>query len=149
MSRGSGVSSTQRTDNAASERGRDRAKTQAALEAELARLVLAGVKPTVTAVAAAVGVTPPLVHNTYPQIASAIRDISGRGRRQAEELAALKALKVTNRELRDENSSLRGDLAKVASINQVLIGELALARSQATATVVSLLASRSTPPQES
>jgi hypothetical protein len=149
MRRGSESHSSESTGREATNRNRDRAKTEAALQAELNKLLLAGIKPTVTAIAAAVGVTPPLVHNTYPEIASSIRKLSGKGGEVTAAAEALKALKKTNRELHAGNRRLLAEVARLASINQVLIGELALIKGQSTATVVSLLVNRSLPPQKS
>lgn len=69
--------------------------------------------------------TPALIHNHYPDIAEEIRGLqarSSRAQRDAKQ-AELATEREKNRELRRENASLRDQVAKLASINEVLIVE--------------------------
>lgn len=109
---------------------RDREGTQRALEQALLRVTSSGRKLTISAVAKEAGVTPGLIHNTYPDFAEGVRAQMGRSTRQQrdqvrEELsAAEKKLSA----LRDECKAFKDDLGKLASINESLREELRLLR---------------------
>jgi AcrR family transcriptional regulator len=80
---------------------------------------------TIASVAREAGVSAALIHNHYPTIADAIRNAQGRdnrAQRVAKNLELLEERKKL-RELRGENASLRDEVAKLASINEVLMNE--------------------------
>ena len=101
-------------------------------------------KVSISAVAKVAGVTPALIHNTYPDLAEQIRSIVGkttRAQRDAKHEALAQEREI-NRRLRSEITGLKVDLAKLASINQTLLNEIALVKGMASGKVVSLLQSR-------
>ena len=79
----------------------------------------------IAAVAREAGVTAALIHNHYPTLAAAIREAMGRGERESRDTKnqEFKALRGRARELNDEVKALRADVARLASINEVLIAE--------------------------
>jgi AcrR family transcriptional regulator len=86
----------------------------------------------VTSVAREAGVSAALIHNHYPTIADAIRQDQRRGNR-AQRYAKQQALKQEReraRELRREIASLRADVQRLSSINEVLLSESAALRSR-------------------
>ncbi|UUZ66370.1 TetR family transcriptional regulator (plasmid) [Polaromonas sp. P1-6] len=98
----------------------------------------------ISAVAKVAGVTPALIHNTYPDLAEKIRGLLGkatRTQRDAKHEALVREREI-NRSLREELARTRADLAKLASINQVLLNEVALLKGMATGKVVSILHSK-------
>ncbi|WP_240531332.1 TetR family transcriptional regulator [Variovorax boronicumulans] len=84
----------------------------------------------IAAVAAEAGVTPALIHNTYPDIAEAIRTEAGRSTRRQLDAKAAELAKVgaSLRELRRQLHEANADIAKLASINESLRQEAALLR---------------------
>ncbi|WP_126453439.1 TetR family transcriptional regulator [Pseudomonas aeruginosa] len=97
-------------------------------------------KLSISGVAKAAGVTPGLTHNTYPAVAERIRGLMGksvRAQRDSKHQALLKEREL-NRALRAENAQLSQDLARLASVNQTLILELAQLKGVATGKVVLL-----------
>lgn len=89
-------------------------------------------KLSIASVAAEAGVSAALIHNHYPEIADAIRLAQGRSSR-AQRDTTQKELKVERgkgRELRQEIASLRGDISRLASINEVLRTENATLRAR-------------------
>lgn len=89
-------------------------------------------KLSIVAVAREAGVSAALIHNHYPDIADAIRLAQGsdsRARRDAKHLE-LKAERDKSRELRQEIDSLRTDVNRLASINEVLLDEIALLKAR-------------------
>lgn len=82
-------------------------------------------KVSITAVAQEAGVTPALIHNYYPAIAEKIRELQARSSRAQRDVkhGELKAERAKNRTLREEIDALRSQVAKLASINEVLITE--------------------------
>jgi len=108
-------------------RTRDRDRTLEALQAAILKVKNKGQKLTISAVAAEVGVTPGLIHNTYPDVAEAIRTQVGRGIRQQrdETLAELAEARKQCRKLREERDAAVADLARIASINETLRDQLA------------------------
>lgn len=82
-------------------------------------------KLTIAAVAREAGVSTALIHNHYPKIAEAIREAQGRSSRAQRDVKHqdLRAEREKNRALRQEIEELRAKLARLASINEVLIAE--------------------------
>ncbi|MDR7298261.1 AcrR family transcriptional regulator [Pelomonas aquatica] len=109
---------------------RNREKTRDALLSALASVGVEGRKVTITAVAEAAGVTPALVHNTYPDIAEAIRQQAGKSSRQQRDnkIQQLAECTARNRELRLELDAALRDIRQLASINETLRQEIATLR---------------------
>ncbi|POF90023.1 TetR family transcriptional regulator [Pseudomonas putida] len=82
-------------------------------------------KVTIAAVAREAGVSTALIHNHYPQVAEAIREVQGRSSRAQRDVKHqdLLAEREKNRMLRQEMEALRSQVAKLASINEVLSAE--------------------------
>ena len=100
-------------------------------------------KVSISAVAKAAGVTPALIHNTYPDLAEKIRSIVGkatRAQRDAKQEILAREREI-NRGLRSEIAVLKGNVAKLASINQTLLSEMAVLKGVASGNVISLLQS--------
>lgn len=89
------------------------------------RAVTKEAKLTIASVAREAGVSPALIHNYHPEIAEAIRgEQSGSSRAQRDaKHQELKAEREKNRALRAENDILRAQIAKLTSINEVLLVE--------------------------
>ena len=87
---------------------------------------------TVASVAREVGVSAALIHNHYPTIADAIRQHQGRDSRAQRDAKhqALKQERERARELRREIASLRADVQRLSSINEVLLAESVTLRSR-------------------
>ena len=87
---------------------------------------------TVASVAREVGVSAALIHNHYPTIADAIRQHQGRDSRAQRDAKhqALTQERERARELRREIASLRADVRRLSSINEVLLTERAALRSR-------------------
>lgn len=98
--------------------------------------------PSIAAVAREAGVSASLIHNRYPDVAAAIRTLSGREKR--DDVAQLRAALIKERamakRLRDENSALLADLRALASVNETLRQELALRKAAGAPNVVELWA---------
>jgi AcrR family transcriptional regulator len=96
----------------------------------------------IAAVAREAGVTAALIHNHYPGLAAAIREAMGRGERASREAKnqEIMALRTRAHELNDEVKALRADVARLASINEVLMAENTLFKAKvgASGTVISL-----------
>ncbi|NVL29620.1 TetR family transcriptional regulator [Pseudomonas syringae pv. actinidiae] len=107
--------------------GRSRSKTLDALDKVIDDLVEGNEKISIASVARAAGVTPGLIHNTYPAVAERIRTLMGKSVRAQRDSKhqALMVEKEKNRALRAENEQLLEELARLASVNQVLILEMA------------------------
>lgn len=82
-------------------------------------------KITIAAVAREAGVSTALIHNHYPAVAEAIREAQGRSSRAQRDVKHqdLLAAREKNRTLREEIEELRAKVARLASINEVLIAE--------------------------
>ena len=82
-------------------------------------------KLSVSAVAREAGVTPALIHNHYPAVAEAIRTKLAKSSRQQrdEKQSELNEALERNRELRQQVSDAEERIAKLASINEVLLLE--------------------------
>ncbi|MEJ8852175.1 TetR family transcriptional regulator [Variovorax rhizosphaerae] len=100
----------------------------------------------IAAVAREAGVSAALIHNHYPDIASEIRDAMGRsdGAKKSKGSQELKTLRGRVRQLNQEIRSLRTDVARLASVNEVLIAENSSLKGRVSfANSVTPLASRS------
>ena len=82
-------------------------------------------KLSISAVAREAGVSAALIHNHYPSIAEAIRLKLGASSRQSRDAARneLKEEREKNAGLRAQITALAGQVAKLASINEVLLVE--------------------------
>jgi len=107
---------------------RSRRQTEKKLKNAIDQLRESGAKVSISAVAKAAGVTPALIHNTYPDIAERIRGVIGKATRSQrdEKQEALVKERERNRELRAEVERLRNEAAKLASINLTLMSKLAV-----------------------
>lgn len=82
-------------------------------------------KVTIAAVAREAGVSTALIHNHYPAVAEAIREIQGRSSRTMRDAKHqdLIAERQKSAGYRQENEELKAKLASIASINEVLLEE--------------------------
>ncbi|MBK6632636.1 MAG: TetR family transcriptional regulator [Betaproteobacteria bacterium] len=101
-------------------------------------------KLSISAVANMAGVTPALIHNTYPDLAEKIRGLVGKATRTQRDAkhGELVRERESNRTLRQELAETKAALAKLASVNQVLLNEVAVLNGIATGKVVSILRAR-------
>lgn len=113
---------------------------RAALLAALEALQRDQHKLSISAVARRAGVTPALIHNTYPDVAEQIRTLSGRDASalRSKEATALTILQTDNKRLHRDNSQLNADVARLASIVQTLTDEIARLRALSTGQVVEM-----------
>lgn len=109
------------------------------------RVTSKGEKLTISAVAAEAGVTPGLIHNTYPDLAETIRAQAGKSTRQQRDgkIAELSKVRERNKELRAELDAALSDIKGLASKNETLRQEVLRLRAAATGKV-SLLPKKST-----
>ena len=119
---------------------RSRSKTLDALNKAIDGLVEGNEKISIASVARAAGVTPGLIHNTYPVVAERIRIIMGKSVRAQRDSKhqALMVEKEKNRSLRVENDQLLEELARIASINQRLLFEMAELKAACSGEVISI-----------
>ena len=98
-------------------------------------------KISISAVARKAGVTPALIHNTYPEVAEQIGKLTGREPTaiRSKEAETLLALQATNKRLQQENIQLNADVARLASIVQTLNDEIAKLRAVGTGKVFELV----------
>jgi AcrR family transcriptional regulator len=82
-------------------------------------------KVTIAAVAREAGVSTALIHNHYPAVAEAIRDIQGRSSRAMRDVKHqdLIAERQKSAAYRQEVEELKARLASIASINEVLLDD--------------------------
>lgn len=82
-------------------------------------------KLSIASVAREAGVSTALIHNYHSDIAEEIRDAMGRSSRAQRDAKHLdlKDERERNRELRAENLSLKDQVARLASINSVLVSD--------------------------
>jgi AcrR family transcriptional regulator len=103
-------------------------------------------KLTIASLAREAGVSTALIHNHYPKIAEAVREAQGRASR-AQRNAKIRDLqheRVKNRLLRQEIEQLRDQLARLASINEVLqVENLSLKSELGSSKVINLVAKTS------
>jgi AcrR family transcriptional regulator len=121
-------------------RCRSREKTHEELQFAMLRIKNKGLRMSIAAVAAEAGVTPSLIHNTYPDIAEKIRAQVGRSTRQQrdEKAAELVKSREAQRDLRAQLERANADIARLASINETLTEEIASLRAQVAGKVVVL-----------
>ena len=126
-------------------KARSRKNTVDEIQQAIAKLQAGQGKVSISAVAKLAGVTPALIHNTYPDLAEKIRGLVGKATRTQRDVKhdALVRERETSRALRQELAELRVDLANLASVNQVLLNEVALLKGIATGKVVSILQPKS------
>jgi hypothetical protein len=120
--------------------GRSRSKTLDTLDKVIDNLVAGNEKLSIASVARAAGVTPGLIHNTYPAVAEKIRNLMGksvRAQRDSKHLALMRE-KEKNRALRAENDQILKELARIASVNQRLLFEMAELKGISSGKVVAL-----------
>ncbi|ORM66668.1 TetR family transcriptional regulator [Pantoea rwandensis] len=119
---------------------RSRSNTLDVLDKVINGLVEGNEKISITLVARAAGVTPGLIHNTYPAVAERIRILMGKSVRAQRDSKhqALLAEKEKNRVLRAENDQLLEDLARIASVNQRLLFEIAELKAAGSGEVISI-----------
>lgn len=88
-----------------------------------------GQKITITAVAREVGVTPALLHNTYPDIAEEIRSLQGKSSRSQRDAARdeLAQVRIENVKLRAERDKAEHQARQLASMLEAMRYELARA----------------------
>ena len=129
--------STPGTTTVREPRPRDRAKTEIALQLAIERIKNSGLKLSIAAVATEVGVTPSLIHNTYPDIAEEVREQTGRTVRQQRDAktAELAKVRATLKEVRKDLRAANADLDKLVSINETLRDEIARLKAQSTGKV--------------
>ncbi|MGY2270298.1 TetR family transcriptional regulator [Pseudomonas reactans] len=82
-------------------------------------------KVTIAAVAREAGVSTALIHNHYPAVAEAIREIQGRSSRAVRDVKHqdLIAERQKSAAYRQEVEELKAKLASIASINEVLLDD--------------------------
>ncbi|WDH34130.1 TetR family transcriptional regulator [Pseudomonas chlororaphis] len=82
-------------------------------------------KVTIAAVAREAGVSTALIHNHYPSIAEAIREIQGRSSRAIRDVKHqdLVAERKKSATYRQEIAELQAKVARLASINEVLLND--------------------------
>lgn len=119
---------------------RSRSKTLDALDKVIDNLVAGNEKLSIASVARAAGVTPGLIHNTYPAVAERIRNLMGKSVRAQRDSKhqALMIEKEKNRVLRAENDQLLAELARIASVNQRLLFEMAELKAVSSGKVVAV-----------
>ena len=109
---------------------RNREKTRDALQFAMLRVKNKGKKFNISAVALEAGVTPSLIHNTYPDIAEAIRAQVGKATRQQrdDKIAELSRERERNKELRAELDIALKDIQRLVSTNETLRQEVTILR---------------------
>lgn len=104
---------------------------------ELRRAILklknCGQRISITAVAREVGVTPALLHNTYPDIAEEIRSLQGKNSRYQRDAAReeVARLRAENGKLREEKDRAEHQARQLASMLEAMRHELARVRAVA------------------
>jgi predicted RNase H-like nuclease (RuvC/YqgF family) len=113
-------------------RVRDRAKTKLALQRAIRRFESKGMTLSIAAIAREVGVTAPLIHNTYPLVANEINLKNNRSARQKNHVktVALNEADERIRALTDKLKESEKNNKKLASINETLRDEIASLRAQ-------------------
>lgn len=122
----------------------NRKQTIDGIEQAIEQLQASQGKLSISAVAKMAGVTPALIHNTYPDLAEKIRGLVGKATRTQRDAkhSALVREREINRALRQELVETRATIAKLASVNQVLLNEMAVLKGIATGKVVAILRAR-------
>jgi len=111
---------------------RERDLRLAILRIERGRSHTKATQISIASVAREAGVSPALIHNHYPAIADAIRQVQGRSSRQQRDTKheQLKAELEKARALRRDVEQLRADVDRLASINEVLLAENAVLKAK-------------------
>lgn len=119
---------------------RSRSNTRDVLDKVINGLVEGNEKISIALVARTAGVTPGLIHNTYPAVAEKIRLLMGKSVRAQRDSKhqALMVEKERNRVLRAENDQLLDELARIASVNQRLLFEMDELKTAGNGEVVSI-----------
>lgn len=101
-------------------------------------------KLSIASVAREAGVSTALIHNHYPGIADAIRQAQGRDSRTQRDAknVEIKEEKRKAKALRQDVASLRTDIDRLSSINEMLLAENAVLRAKLNEPKVVDLASR-------
>ena len=122
----------------------NRKQTSDGIEQAIEQLQASQGKLSISAVAKMAGVTPALIHNTYPDLAEKIRGLVGKATRTQRDAkhSALVREREINRTLRKELVETRATIAKLASVNQTLLNEMAVLKGIATGKVVAILRAR-------
>ena len=122
----------------------NRKQTIDGIEQAIEQLQASQGKLSISAVAKMAGVTPALIHNTYPDLAEKIRGLVGKATRTQRDAkhSALVREREINRTLRQELVETRATIAKLASVNQTLLNEMAVLKGVATGKVVAILRAR-------
>lgn len=122
----------------------NRKQTIDGIEQAIEQLQASQGKLSISAVAKMAGVTPALIHNTYPDLAEKIRGLVGKATRTQRDAkhSALVREREINRTLRQELVETRATIAKLASVNQTLLNEMAVLKGIATGKVVAILRAR-------
>ena len=122
----------------------NRKQTIDGIEQAIEQLQASQGKLSISAVAKMAGVTPALIHNTYPDLAEKIRGLVGKATRTQRDAkhSALVREREINRALRQELVETRTTIAKLASVNQTLLNEIAVLKGVATGKVVAILRAR-------
>jgi AcrR family transcriptional regulator len=119
-------------DSTREARPRNRDKTKEELQFAVLRVKNKGLKMSISAVAAEAGVSPSLIHNTYPDLAEDIRALIGRSTRQQRDTKAaeLAEARAELKELREQLKAAQSDIATLASINETLRDEVTSLQAQ-------------------
>jgi hypothetical protein len=119
---------------------RDRAATQDELAKAILRLQRRNTKLSISAVAREAAVTPALIHNVYPDVATEIRRLAGKSLRSQKDAFAqeLAAEKMNSRSLRAELKQALKDLATQVSTNTTLRHEIEQLKALAEAKITRL-----------
>lgn len=122
-------------------KAKNRKRTVSLIQSAIDNLQAEKAKVTISAVAKAANVSSALIHNTYPDLAEQIRAITGKATRDQrdEKHTALIKEREKNRTMRAENALLKADIAKLASVNQKLLLEMAVLKGVASGKVVTIL----------
>ena len=122
----------------------NRKQTIDGIEQAIEQLQASQGKLSISAVAKMAGVTPALIHNTYPDLAEKIRGLVGKATRTQRDAkhSALVREREINRALRQELVETRATIAKLASVNQTLLNEMAVLKGIATGKVFAILRAR-------
>ena len=121
-------------------RRRSREKTRDELQFAISRIKNKGTKLSISAVASEAGVTPALIHNTYPDIAEAIRAQVGRATRDQRDAKAaeLGKARAELKNLRAQLQAALADISKLASINETLRDEATILKATSSGKVIVL-----------
>jgi len=121
-------------------RRRDRGRTLEELRLAIARVKSNGKKLSISAVAIEAGVTPGLIHNTYPDLAETIREQVGKATRKQrdDKIAELSKARKRIKESRVELKAALSDIQRLASTSETLRQEVAKLRAAGGGKVVFL-----------